>query len=97
MIFEKCGTVLRFRKDEIVIEEGQSHARIFHIVRGRCRVETEDEVLVDGVVTRQRQIVGVCGVGEMFGEKTFLFGGSATASVYADSNEGDTEVRKQED
>jgi hypothetical protein len=40
-IFEKCGTVLRLKKDEIVIEEGQSHARIFHIVRGRVRVETE--------------------------------------------------------
>jgi CRP-like cAMP-binding protein len=54
----------------------------------------KDEMLVDGVVTKQRQVVGICVVGEMFGEKTFLFGGSSTASVYADS-EGETEVRER--
>jgi CRP-like cAMP-binding protein len=103
---------MRFKKDDAVIEAGQAHARIYHIVRGRCRVETEgwcgsvcslcdhrfveEEVLVNGVVSKQHQVVGVCGSGEMFGEKTFLFGGEASASVYADWVDGETEVTRKE-
>jgi CRP-like cAMP-binding protein len=90
LIFEKCGTVMKLRSGDIVIEEGQVVAKIFQVLRGRCRVETEDEVIVSGVVTTEVHVAGRVEVGEMFGEKSFLFGGTTTASVIAEVDE--TEV-----
>lgn len=61
-----------FKKNEVIVNEGEFAARIFQIGSGKCRVEV------------QKKVVGHMGEGEVFGEISFLEGGKTSASVIAD-------------
>jgi CRP-like cAMP-binding protein len=67
------------KKDEVVIQEGESYQRMYQLRRGSIRVEKT----IGGEV----QVLGRLGASETFGEMSFLTGSAATATCVADSDE----------
>lgn len=90
VIVKNCGNVKLYQVGEKIFSEGESVSKIFQITRGRCRVEMESEVIQDGAVVTKNQVVGYMAAGELFGERSFLFNGTATATVFASAK--DTEI-----
>ena len=66
--------LIKFKKDEIIISEGDYFQRIFQLSAGRCRAEKRGAVL--GYIDQH----------ETFGEISFLQGEGATVSVIADDD-----------
>eukprot|EP01103_Thecamoeba_quadrilineata_P019456 TRINITY_DN7892_c0_g1_i1.p1 TRINITY_DN7892_c0_g1~~TRINITY_DN7892_c0_g1_i1.p1 ORF type:complete len:1077 (+),score=244.67 TRINITY_DN7892_c0_g1_i1:35-3265(+) len=66
------------KRDEVIIQEGQQYQRLYQINRGSCRIE------------KATQVLGRMETQEMFGEISFLEGGSgagAAVTVIADEDE----------
>jgi len=72
----KDAAALTFVRNDVIIQEGDQHQRIYQITNGECRIEK----IIDG----SPQTLGTI-QREIFGEITFLQGGRATASVIANS------------
>jgi len=72
------GTKLKsFKKDEIIIQQGRQYQKICQIVKGRCRVEKEE----NGV----KQLLNVMTAPETFGEPSFtVWDRTSFVSVVAD-------------
>jgi CRP-like cAMP-binding protein len=92
IIFENCGHTKRYQAGEVIVKEGTLVAKIFQIVRGKCRVEMEVEEIQGTTSKKSTQVVGRMSVGEFFGENSFLFGGTATASVMSHSQETELHI-----
>lgn len=76
--------VVNFKKDDIVMKEGEATTRVFQLVHGECRFEK----VIDG----QNKVLGKMALAEgstdnLFGEISFLEGGKASASVVCDKDE----------
>jgi len=72
----KDAKLIRFSKNDIIIQEGDRFQRIFQVASGSCRVEKKKE---DGHNT----VLGSINPNQTFGEISFLQGEGATASVIA--------------
>ena len=66
---------LKFKKDELIIKEGDYGISIYKIIKGKVRIFTESEGLEIPLVT--------IGPGEVIGEIIFLSGGSERRSASA--------------
>lgn len=77
------ATVASFEKDKIIMKEGQTNQSLYQIINGICAVERLRE---DGT---GRVELGRMRKGEIFGELTFLLGGTASVSVVAQSSHVD--------
>jgi hypothetical protein len=78
------ATMRTYRRDEVVVAQGDRVRRIYQIGVGRCRVEVRGE---DGAV----RYLGSMQQPDMFGEVTFLGaddGVGASVTVVADDDEG---------
>ncbi|KAL1520053.1 hypothetical protein AB1Y20_023528 [Prymnesium parvum] len=71
---------LKYRREEVVIREGDSSRALYQIVKGSLRVELKVKGRPQAVVVARRQ------AGEVFGERTLLLGGTAAASIVIDSD-----------
>jgi len=76
--------IVNFKKDDIVMKEGEATTRVFQLVRGECRFEK----VIDG----HNKVLGKMALAEgstdsLFGEISFLEGGKASASVVCDKDE----------
>lgn len=83
----KGARYVTFKKDAIVMKEGEATTRVFQLVSGECRFEK----VIDG----QNRVLGKMALAEgstdnLFGEISFLEGGKASASVVCDKD--DTKV-----
>lgn len=82
----KGARVANYKKDDVVMKEGDGTTRVYQLVRGECRFEK----LIDG----QNKVLGKMGMdgsgGALFGEISFLEGGKASASVVCDKD--DTQI-----
>jgi CRP-like cAMP-binding protein len=82
----KGARITNFKKDDVVMKEGDGTTRVYQLVRGECRFEK----LIDG----QNRVLGKMGIdgsgGALFGEISFLEGGKASASVVCDKD--DTQI-----
>jgi len=67
----KSSNKLTFQKDFVIMKEGEEYQRIYQIVRGSCVIEK------NGVALRH------LGVGEIFGEMSFIDCTASSASVIA--------------
>jgi len=89
-----------FNKGDIIIEEGSKSQKIYHITFGTCRIEKKAPYSkkreayakkLQSVEVKPKkglpQILGRIGPPQTLGEISLLLGGSATASVIADSEE----------
>jgi len=66
--------LVSYEKDQVIIQEGDQHQRIFQIARGSCRI------------VKNNSILGTMQAPDSFGEISFLKGGAGTASVIADED-----------
>jgi len=97
----QIGLQLTYMKDEVIIEEGETHQRIFQINQGTCRIEKRSAQYDKDNTKRDKnklkpkraskklkdiKVLGTMSDVETFGEITFLEGGSASASVIADED-----------
>jgi CRP/FNR family cyclic AMP-dependent transcriptional regulator len=76
--------IVNFRKDDVVMKEGEATTRVFQLASGECRFEK----VIDG----QNKVLGKMALAEgstdnLFGEISFLEGGKASASVVCDKDE----------
>jgi CRP-like cAMP-binding protein/methylglyoxal synthase len=76
--------IVNFKKDDVVMKEGEATTRVFQLVHGECRFEK----VIDG----QNKVLGKMALAEgstdnLFGEISFLEGGKASASVVCDKDE----------
>jgi len=71
------GREVKFKKDEIILNQGNESQCIYQIVEGTCRVEKEG---FNKVLARMPS-------GSTFGEMSFLLGGGASACVIADTDD----------
>lgn len=82
----KGARTVTYRKDDVVIREGEQFRRIFQLARGECRFEK----IIDG----KQKVLGKMGKDSkddnLFGEISFLEGGRASASVVCDKD--DTQI-----
>jgi CRP-like cAMP-binding protein len=82
----KGARTVTYRKDDVVIREGEQFRRIFQLARGECRFEK----IIDG----KSKVLGKMGKDSkddnLFGEISFLEGGRASASVVCDKD--DTQI-----
>eukprot|EP01100_Stratorugosa_tubuloviscum_P012523 TRINITY_DN597_c0_g2_i10.p1 TRINITY_DN597_c0_g2~~TRINITY_DN597_c0_g2_i10.p1 ORF type:complete len:877 (+),score=349.05 TRINITY_DN597_c0_g2_i10:674-3304(+) len=76
----KGANVCKFTKDQIIINEGQQYQRLFHLTKGRCRVE------------RTGNKLGTMKEKETFGEISFLEGSGAAVTVIADEDEIELQI-----
>lgn len=79
----KGANLVNFQKGDAVIKEGDTFQRVFQLLKGSACIQKE----VNGVMTVLGRLTAEDGI---FGEISFLEGGSATASIVAD--EPDTAV-----
>jgi CRP-like cAMP-binding protein len=90
--------IVNFKKDEaVVVEQVTQHQRLYYILSGTCRIEKAVDATSDEHKTKKRSdlissrtgklLLGHMYESETFGEISFLFGGRASASVIADSDE----------
>ena len=91
-IFAACSQTQVLGKGKVVLSEGDESNKIFLLERGKCRVESHPDVVLNGVVTKSTNIVGYMGAGELFGERSLLFGGHASASVIVHTQEAEIRV-----
>lgn len=92
LVFSRCAAQRTYQANECIVEEGKTGARIFQLLSGRCRLETEADVMQGGVMTRTRCKVGSLVPGDIFGEQMYLFGGSSPVSVVADADNTEAQV-----
>lgn len=82
----KGARTVTYKKDDVVIREGEQFRRIFQLARGECRFEK----IIDG----KSKVLGKMGKDSkddnLFGEISFLEGGRASASVVCDKD--DTQI-----
>lgn len=78
----KDAKLIKFSKNDIIIQEGDRFQRIFQVASGSCRVEKKKD---DGSI-----VLGSISTSQTFGEISFLQGEGATASVIA--NEENVEI-----
>ena len=71
------------RKDMVIVAAGSEFQRIFQVVRGTCRTESETEV--DGKIVKT--VLSHITPHQIFGEVSFVQRKGATATVIADSDE----------
>jgi len=76
MFESRCN---KFKKDEIIIKEGEWSMSLYQIGKGKCKV-----------VDTKNTVLGYMNSGEMFGEISFLEGVKTSANIISD--EDDTEV-----
>ncbi|MCS7213991.1 MAG: cyclic nucleotide-binding domain-containing protein [Candidatus Calescibacterium sp.] len=72
---EKYINIIRFKKDEDIVREGERGGGLFVVISGRCRVIKGDTQ------------VGTINEGEFFGEGEILLQNPASATVKADSDQ----------
>ncbi len=98
-IFE-CAKYTTYKKNQVILTQGEMAKRIYQIGRGTCRVELVDSgnsnnpsVPVSPEPTGNnptnangKLLLGKMKRGEIFGEITYLFGGGATVSILADED-----------
>lgn len=70
---------LVFKKDDVVMKQGESYQRMYQIVRGAVRVEK----VFDGNL----KVLGSMQCSDTFGDISFLTGSPASATCVADSEE----------
>ncbi|MBT3536571.1 MAG: cyclic nucleotide-binding domain-containing protein [Rhodospirillaceae bacterium] len=75
-LFMEKGEIQQFKKDDVILEEGDRRRRLFVILSGSCRVERGH--LGKGIV------IASLGMNEFFGDMSFLEGNGASAFVIAD-------------
>ena len=80
-LFVKGSEQLRFRQGDVVIREGDAQRALYQVVEGSARVELAVRGRPQAVVLGRRQM------GDLFGERSLLNGGTAAASVVVDSEE----------
>ena len=73
--FAKCKN---YKKNEVIVKQGEVIKRIYQIGNGSCRVELPGDTPT---------VLGKMNTGDIFGEITFMFGGGATVSIVADEEE----------
>ncbi|KAF2072479.1 hypothetical protein CYY_006211 [Polysphondylium violaceum] len=78
-----------YKKDEVIVSEGERMQKIFQIGKGVCRIE-KSVPLAPGSNEYKKVILGTMKQDDTFGEITYLLSGEATADVIADSDQ--TEV-----
>lgn len=89
----KGARTTTFKKDDMVMKEGEATTRVFQLVAGECRFEK--------VFEGESRVLGKMSLSEgsttdnMFGEISFLEGGKASASVVC--NKDDTSIAIIED
>eukprot|EP01097_Dermamoeba_algensis_P008446 TRINITY_DN5641_c0_g1_i10.p1 TRINITY_DN5641_c0_g1~~TRINITY_DN5641_c0_g1_i10.p1 ORF type:complete len:765 (-),score=221.57 TRINITY_DN5641_c0_g1_i10:921-3182(-) len=79
-IIAKSSKAHHFKKGEVIIQQGHFVNRIYQVVRGRCRVETNN-------LDNTTSIVGYLKPRNIFGEISYIDHGTANASVIADSSD----------
>lgn len=89
----KGARTTTFKKDDIVMKEGEATTRVFQLVAGECRFEKmfEGESRILGKMSLSEG----SGADNLFGEISFLEGGKASASVVC--NKDDTSIAIIED
>ncbi|KAM9957201.1 hypothetical protein ACTFIW_008941 [Dictyostelium discoideum] len=78
-----------FKKDEVIIREGERMQKIFQIGKGVCRIEKSVPV-APGSSEMKKVVLGTMKQDDTFGEITYLLNGETTADVIADTDQ--TEV-----
>lgn len=73
-LFLQVAQQKKFKKDDVVLAQGQAHNNLFQIAKGSVRVELNNKPI--GRVMREN---------EFFGEMAYLEGGVASASCVCDS------------
>ena len=71
----------KYKAGEVVIKEGESPRSLYQVSRGTLRVEMKIKGRPQAVVVGRRT------AGQIFGERTLLLGGAASATVVVDSEE----------
>lgn len=90
--------IVTFKKDEaVVVDQVTQHQRLYYILSGTCRIEKAVDPSSEDSKSKKRSdlissktgklLLGHMYESETFGEISFLFGGRASASVIADSEE----------
>ena len=79
--FLRGAEQLRFGHGDFVIREGDTQRALYQVVKGTLRVELQIKGRPQAVVVGRRKI------GDLFGERSLLSGGAASASVVVDSDD----------
>ena len=80
-IFLKGSKQGKYKAGEVVIKEGESTRCLYQVSRGTLRVEMKIKGRPQAVVVGRRT------AGQIFGERTLLLGGAASATVVVDSDD----------
>ncbi|KYQ94307.1 RasGEF domain-containing protein [Tieghemostelium lacteum] len=75
-----------YKKDEVIVCEGEKMQRIYQIGRGSVRIEKSVPIAPGSMQTR-KVTLGTMKQDDTFGEITYLLSGEATAHVVADSDQ----------
>ncbi|EGC32773.1 cGMP binding protein with small GTPase-serine/threonine kinase-dep-rasgef-gram-and two cGMP binding domains [Dictyostelium purpureum] len=78
-----------YKKDEVIIREGERMQKIFQIGKGVCRIE-KSVPIAPGSSEMKKVVLGTMKQDDTFGEITYLLNGETTADVISDSDQ--TEV-----
>eukprot|EP00002_Diphylleia_rotans_P017401 TRINITY_DN3378_c0_g1_i1.p1 TRINITY_DN3378_c0_g1~~TRINITY_DN3378_c0_g1_i1.p1 ORF type:complete len:825 (-),score=169.46 TRINITY_DN3378_c0_g1_i1:507-2981(-) len=73
-LFQEGAKVVAFTKDTPILKAGEKSNSLYQIARGKVRIEIDSQVL------------RTLDEGQLFGEISFLEGGTASANVIADDN-----------
>lgn len=80
-IFLRGSKQGRYKAGEVVLKEGESTRSLYQVSRGTLRVELKIKGRPQSIVVGRRT------AGQIFGERTLLLGGAASATVVVDSEE----------
>jgi CRP-like cAMP-binding protein len=81
LLLQGDSTLVRYNAGDTVVKMGQEYACMYQLASGSCRIEQEER---KGSKVVSIDVLGWLKPGEIFGEISFLIGGSATASVIAE-------------
>jgi len=75
-----CLVLSTFEKNSIILKQGDTTQKIHQVISGSCRIELKEGR--EGKI----KIIGSIEKGEIFGDVTYVLGGTAIASVIANEN-----------
>eukprot|EP01122_Echinamoeba_exundans_P012030 TRINITY_DN494_c0_g2_i1.p1 TRINITY_DN494_c0_g2~~TRINITY_DN494_c0_g2_i1.p1 ORF type:complete len:820 (-),score=147.31 TRINITY_DN494_c0_g2_i1:472-2931(-) len=81
LLLQGDGALVRYNAGDVVVKMGQEYACMYQLASGSCRIEQEER---KGSKVVGTDVLGWLKPGEIFGDISFLIGGSATASVIAE-------------
>lgn len=81
LLLQGESALVKYNAGDTVVKMGLEYACLYQVASGSCRIEQEEK---RGSKVTAVDVIGWLKPGEVFGEISFLMGGSATASVIAE-------------